>query len=134
MIARGQPTPVSSDSAAQASRTFAECALDIAISKLAGDVAVVEIRGEVDAACADQLRDALKATASSTRRIVVDFSQASFIDLAGLKAMLPARGDAAAPRLAVANLDQQTLPLFRVVETAGLFETYPTVPAALDGA
>jgi anti-anti-sigma factor len=57
---------------------------------------VVEIRGDVDLACADRLRDVLKEIATYLRpaRIVVDLLHVTFIDSTGIGALVAGRTSA----------------------------------------
>jgi anti-anti-sigma factor len=50
-----------------------------------GDAEVIELHGEVDFASADEVREALCATAASV--VVVDLGPIEFIDSAGLRAL-----------------------------------------------
>jgi anti-sigma B factor antagonist len=57
-----------------------------------GDVAVVAITGELDAATAPRLTDALENTIeSSPTAVLVDLSECSFIDSTGLGVIVSAR-------------------------------------------
>ncbi len=51
----------------------------------AGDAEVIELHGEIDFASADELREALCATAASV--VVADLGLIEFIDSAGLRAL-----------------------------------------------
>lgn len=61
-----------------------------------GGAAVVTVRGRVDAASAPMLRDALAWALTCHQRIVVDLSQASHIDRAGLNVLSTAQERAGA--------------------------------------
>ena len=50
-----------------------------------GDVEVIELHGEIDFASADEVREAVCATAA--RVVVVDLGTVDFIDSAGLRAL-----------------------------------------------
>lgn len=59
---------------------------------------VVEVRGEIDMACADRLSDALVDTATRLRpaRLVVDLLHVTFIDSTGVGALVAGRNAAQA--------------------------------------
>jgi anti-anti-sigma factor len=56
-----------------------------------GDVDVVELHGELDFACADEIREALCAAGAAT--IVVELGAVDFIDSAGLRELDAANRD-----------------------------------------
>jgi anti-sigma B factor antagonist len=57
--------------------------------RLADGTAVIEIRGEIDVASADELRRTLIDTATNTRpvRLVVDMLHVTFVDSTGIGAL-----------------------------------------------
>lgn len=56
--------------------------------------AVVRARGDIDLATAPSLRSALKAALATHREVVLDLSQVTFMDCAGLGALVDARNQA----------------------------------------
>jgi anti-sigma B factor antagonist len=56
------------------------------------DSAVIEVRGELDLATADSVREAIRVTdESEIGRVVVDLSEVTFLDSTGLGMLLEAR-------------------------------------------
>jgi anti-sigma B factor antagonist len=79
------------------------------------DYAVVAVAGEVDIATVTRLRERLFELAASGRTLVVDLDQVSFIDSAGLAALVGAARRAAAhgASLQVVCAQPRTRQLFR---------------------
>ena len=55
-----------------------------------GGIAVITVTGEVDIATVAELRDRLFTLADTSRSVIVDLDQVSFIDAAGLGALVGA--------------------------------------------
>lgn len=55
-----------------------------------GEIAVITVTGEVDIATVAGLRDRLFTLADTSRSVIVDLDQVSFIDAAGLGALVGA--------------------------------------------
>ena len=69
--------------------------MDVSVStrKADGDVAVVEVAGEVDVYTAPELRQQLRdATGQGVRRVVVDMTGVKFLDSTGLGVLVGAMG------------------------------------------
>lgn len=93
---------------------------------------VVAVTGEVDIATVTRLRERLFELAASGRTLVVDLDQVSFIDSAGLAALVGAarRADAHGASLQVVCTRPRTRQLFRLT---GLDSRVP-LASTLDGA
>ena len=106
-------------------------ALTIEVRRERGYV-VVTVAGEVDIATVTRLRERLFELAASGRNLVVDLDQVSFIDSAGLAALVGAarRADAHGASLQVVCTRPRTRQLFRLT---GLDSRVP-LARTLDGA
>lgn len=101
----------------------------------AGQVAVVAIDGRLDALEAGPLRQVLKGHLDMDKiRLVVDLSRASFIDSAGLAALVwgmkHARSDEGDLRL-VAPKAAEAMRVFELTRFDKVFEIRPTLEEAL---
>ena len=81
-----------------------------------GGTAVITVAGEVDIATVAGLRDRLFTLADTSRSVIVDLDQVSFIDAAGLGALVGAarRTDSHGASLQVVCGRPQTRELFRL--------------------
>ena len=81
-----------------------------------GGIAVITVTGEVDIAIVARLRDRLFTLADTSRSVIVDLDQVSFIDAAGLGALVGAahRADIHRASLQVVCDRPQTRELFRL--------------------
>jgi anti-sigma B factor antagonist len=81
-----------------------------------GGIAVITVTGEVDIATVAGLRDRLFTLADTSRSVIVDLDQVSFIDAAGLGALVGAahRADIHGASLQVVCDRPQTWELFRL--------------------
>jgi len=106
-------------------------ALTIEIRRVRGYI-VVAVAGEVDIATVTRLRERLFELAASGRTLVVDLDQVSFIDSAGLAALVGAarRAGAHGASLQVVCARPRTRQLFRLT---GLDSRVP-LARTLDGA
>lgn len=60
-------------------------------TRIDGSTIVVRVTGELDAATASEVEDAIRQTsADSTERVVVDFTDLEFIDSSGLSVLVAA--------------------------------------------
>jgi anti-sigma B factor antagonist len=100
-----------------------EQGLVIAVRRRAGYV-LVTVSGEIDIATAGQLRGQLAGPADGGQRVIVDFSQVSFIDAAGVGVLARAAARAAARggSLQVAAAGRQVR---RVLALTGLDRSIP---------
>jgi anti-sigma B factor antagonist len=99
-------------------------------------VEVIALEGEHDLGTLPQVRDAFEAAAGEDLSLVIDLSQATFVDSSILGAVLDARrvADEAGRGFAVA-CDGSSEPVRRVLEVTGLADelpVHPTRDAALE--
>jgi anti-anti-sigma factor len=89
-------------------------------------VTVLALRGEFDLAAAPRLRAHVDAVAAG-RALVIDFSEATFIDSAVLKELLRARAELSARdvRLVLAAVPPPVRRLLDLTRTSALFENAP---------
>jgi anti-anti-sigma factor len=104
----------------------------IEVGSTAGGVAVLVLRGELDMVAAPTLRARLELPAD-TPALVVDLSEATFVDSAVLKEMLRARGEFAqrGVGLVLAAVSPPVQRLLDLTRTSGLFEQAPDVDTAV---
>jgi anti-sigma B factor antagonist len=99
-----------------------------------GRTAVVAAPGEIDLTVAEGFRDALLATLNTgALGLIVDLTRTSFIDSAGVTALVRASRRAAASE-ATMRLAVTGAPVLRVLTLVGidrLIEIHPTVAAAV---
>lgn len=95
---------------------------------------MVSVAGEVDITNAESLRNALLSTLNAgVAALVVDMTAATFLDSAGITALVRASRRAAASEASV-RLAVTSRTVLRVLEIVGidqLIEVHPSVPAAL---
>jgi anti-anti-sigma factor len=99
-----------------------------------GDHAVVTAAGEIDAATADTLADAVAgAFADGATKVLVDFGQVTFIDSTGLGVLVKSHRNAVAAGsvFAVVHPTPQTRKLIRVLGLDQLLRVYDTREEAL---
>jgi anti-sigma B factor antagonist len=108
-------------------------ALTIEVRRERGYV-VVAVAGEVDIATVTRLRERLFELAASGRTLVVDLDHVSFIDSAGLAALVGAarRADAHGASLQVVCTRPQTRQLFRLTGLDGRVPLARTLDGALE--
>ncbi|HEX8305227.1 MAG TPA: STAS domain-containing protein [Jatrophihabitans sp.] len=99
----------------------------------AGDLTVLEVRGEVDLHSAAQLQDRLLQVIAGGQSVVVDLTGLSFLDSTGLGVLVAARNQAqqAGAQLRLVCTSDRMLKLFRITGLDAVFEIYATVPAAI---
>jgi anti-sigma B factor antagonist len=99
----------------------------------AGDLTVLEVRGEVDLHSAAQLQDRLLQVIDGGQSVVVDLTGLSFLDSTGLGVLVAARNQAqqAGAQLRLVCASDRMLKLFRITGLDAVFEIYATVPAAI---
>jgi len=90
--------------------------LAMRVRRKPGGIAVITVTGEVDIATVAGLRDRLFTLADTSRSVIVDLDQVSFIDAAGLGALVGAahRAHAHGASLQVVCDRPQTWELFRL--------------------
>jgi anti-sigma B factor antagonist len=105
-------------------------------SAFAGDVLIVHCVGELDIATSPQLSEAVEATADSTRRVVVDLSEVSFLDSSALNALVHAQRTLESGDVSLRVVSPAEHPVRRVFEITHLAESLnvvDSVDAALLG-
>jgi anti-anti-sigma factor len=101
-------------------------AYSIAEGRSGDRVTVLALRGELDLAAAPRLRARVDEVAAG-RALVIDFSEATFIDSAVLKELLRARAELSARdvRLVLAAVPPPVRRLLDLTRTSELFEDAP---------
>ncbi|HEX5028050.1 MAG TPA: STAS domain-containing protein [Gaiellaceae bacterium] len=106
---------------------------DVRSELLPGGAALTRVSGELDLATASKLEDALAELAPSADPVVVDLSECTFLDSAGMRALLAAarelRGDERSLRVVTA--DSRILRIFEITAVDTLITVHPTVESAL---
>jgi anti-sigma B factor antagonist len=99
-----------------------------------GGAAVVVLAGEHDLYTAPALRDRIWGAFDNETPVVIDLTQATFIDSSVLRVMLEARREAEerAIGFAVALTDDGSPAVRRMLEITGLIEVFPVLPARKD--
>ena len=90
-----------------------------------GDATVIYVRGEIDLATCERLRDAIEPHLGPRQSVVLDFSGVEFIDSSGLHVLQQARGTLTADggSLILRNPSQAARRLLTVTQTEGLLQT-----------
>ena len=57
-----------------------------------GDGTVIHVRGEIDVATCERLRDAIEPHLGPEQKLILDFSEVDFMDSACLRVLIQARG------------------------------------------
>jgi anti-sigma B factor antagonist len=107
-------------------------AYSIAEGRSGDRVTVLALHGELDLAAAPQLRASVDAVAAG-RALVIDFSEATFIDSAVLKELLRARAELSARdvQLVLAGVPPPVRRLLDLTRTSELFEDAPDAETAI---
>jgi anti-sigma B factor antagonist len=107
-------------------------AYSIAEGRSGDGVTVLALHGELDLAAAPQLRASVDDVAAG-RALVIDFSEATFIDSAVLKELLRARAELSARdvRLLLAAVPPPVRRLLDLTRTSELFEDAPDAETAI---
>jgi anti-sigma B factor antagonist len=108
-----------------------------ATEQLENGAPVVSVLGEVDLATAPAFAQTLLgATEDWTGEVIVDLTACSFLDSRGLGALLATRGrlEHSSRRLALVLSNRSVMRIFQITQFDELFEIYPTLGAAVDGA
>ena len=103
--------------------------------RIEGDIAVVEIVGDVDMYTSPKLRDALSPlTRGKVRRIIVNLARVEFMDSSGIativqayKEILPSGGE-----ICLASPAGNVLRVFELSNLTALFPVYDSVDEALE--
>ncbi|MDQ3512378.1 MAG: STAS domain-containing protein [Chloroflexota bacterium] len=107
--------------------------LEATVRNLAG-IAVVELRGEINAAAEDTLQAAYAdAEGESGGAILLDFGAVEYINSTGIALIvgLLARARAAQNRLAVCGLSDHYREIFAITRLADFMPVYPDVAVAV---
>jgi anti-sigma B factor antagonist len=106
----------------------------IELEETAGGAVVVVLAGEHDLYTAPALRDRIWGAFDNGSPIVIDLTQATFIDSSVLRVMLEARQEAEerVVGFAVALTDDGSPAVRRMLEVTGLIEVFPVLPARKD--
>ena len=100
-----------------------------------GQHTVIRMPAEIDAANADEARQALLAAVTPGAAIlIIDMSGTAFCDSAGLKAILAAHAQAAKIGTELRLVATAVLRIMTIVGIDQLIPIYPTLEAALAGA
>ncbi|TDC57629.1 anti-sigma factor antagonist [Actinomadura sp. KC345] len=127
--------PAAGSPAARAARVHAAGgALEVAITRVRGDTAVVAVTGEIDLRTSDVLRARLvELHAAGPRRLVADFAGVPFCDAAGLGALVAAHNQIAASggEIVLVGVRPAQLRLLRITGLQRLFAVHADVDGAL---
>jgi len=97
-----------------------------------GQHTVIRMPAEIDAAIADETRQALLAAVTpGTAILVIDMSGTTFCDSAGLKAIIAAHARAAETGTQLRLVATAVLRIITIVGIDQLIPIYPTLEAAL---
>ena len=100
-----------------------------------GQHTVIVMPAEIDAANADEVRQALFAAVTpGTTILIIDMSGTTFCDSAGLKAVIAAHAQAAKTGTELRLVATMVLRIMTIVGIDQLIPIYPTLDAALTGA
>ena len=100
-----------------------------------GQHAVIRMPAEIDAANADEAREALLAAVSpGTAVLIIDMSKTTFCDSAALKSIIAAHARAAETGTQLRLVATAVLRIITIVGIDQLIPVYPTLEAALTGA
>lgn len=100
------------------------------------DVRLVEVEGEIDAATAPELEEALRAAlAGGNSPLLIDMSAVSFISSAGLRVLIRVFQEAkrVGAELRIAGLIPRVKTVFEVSGLLQVLQVYETRQAALEG-
>jgi len=91
----------------------------------------LRVRGELDLSTAADLLDALNESAPQAPVVTVDLGEVTFIDSAGLRALLSLRGEPVADpprRVRLVAISDRDLGLLELCGVLGAFEVEPAAP------
>ena len=111
--------------------------MDFHISEkmLSDELALLKVKGRLDAVAAPDLKSKLKElVASSHVTVVIDLTDVSFIDSSGLAALVSGFRAAreAAGSIKLAGLCEQTMMVFKLTRLDRVFEIYPDAESAIN--
>ena len=100
-------------------------------TRRAGPQAIITMPAEIDAANADQIRQALLSAASPDATVlIIDMSGTTFCDSAGVHAILAAYRQAAPAGTQFRLVTTSVLRIFQITGADQLIPIYPTLDAA----
>jgi len=98
------------------------------------NIPIVSIVGDIDLESSPQLRAFLKPKSSQkTPRLLLDFSQVSYIDSSGLATLIEyfQAVQGFKGKLALASLSPRVKNVFEIVRLEQIFSLHPDIPSAL---
>jgi anti-sigma B factor antagonist len=99
-----------------------------------GPHAVITMPAEIDVTNADEIREALLgATRQETAVLIIDMSETTFCDSAGMQAVITAQQQAATAGTQLRLVATAVLRIFTVTGADQLIPVFPTLAAALAG-
>jgi anti-sigma B factor antagonist len=107
------------------------------IEQLESGAPVVSVAGDVDLASARALEQTLLgATEDQTGDLIVDLTDCTFLDSRGLRALVGTKGrlERTERPLALVLSNPSVLRILRITHCDELFEIYPSLSAAVNGA
>ena len=96
-------------------------------SSFAGDVLIVDCVGEIDMATSSQLGEAIESTVDSTRRVVVDLSEVSFLDSSALNTLVHSQRTLASRDVVLRIVSPAAHPVSRVFAITHLVDSLNVV-------
>lgn len=93
------------------------------------DCVVVRVAGELDMAAADAFEDAMSPVVSSTPHVVVDLSECTFVDSAGMRVITATIGQA--ERLSIVASEPGVLRVLEITAVDTMAPVHPSLDAAL---
>ncbi len=108
--------------------------MSLDISKT-GDVTTVVLKGRIDAAVAPDIEERLLALIDSgSRRLVIVFSEVTFISSAGLRTLVAAlkRAKRESGDLRLAEMGARVKEVFEITGLSTIFSIYPNSREAID--
>lgn len=93
------------------------------------DRVVVRVTGELDMATADVFGDALTAVVSSTPHVVLDLSECTFVDSAGMRVVTATIKEA--ERVSIVASEPAVLRVLEITTVDTMVSVHPSLDAAL---
>jgi anti-anti-sigma factor len=102
---------------------------DVRRETLPGAV-VVRVEGELDMASVPELEEAVAASASAPQ-LVIDLTRCTFVDSAGVRALVGAAGEASESRLALVVTDPGILRVLQITGVDAMVAVHGSLDAAI---
>ena len=98
------------------------------------DVAVLELRGELDGKTAPETQEAILQQAQPNCKMILDLSEMTYMSSAGLRVLLLVyrRVNANNGRVALVGLSEEIRETMEMTGFLAHFQTYPTLRAGLE--